>query len=237
MSRRPTSPLRSWADLLFAQGFGSRRECAALIAAGRLEHAGQPVEDPAATVDTTGLHFRVDGVDWPWHEPTVLLLHKPAGVECSAAPREHPGVHTLLPAPLVRRGVQPVGRLDVDTTGLLVLTDDGALAHRLTHPKRHVAKVYLATCRHPVDDGALAALVDGVLLRDDPQPVRAADAERLDQHRLRLTLTDGRYHQVKRMIAAVGNRCEALHRETFGPWTLPADLPPGHWRWAGLPPG
>jgi 16S rRNA pseudouridine516 synthase len=230
MTRRRDT--RRWADLLFEQGFGTRHECLGLIAAGQLRHDGRRIDDPQAEVATAELTFEVSGTVWPWQERAIVLLHKPAGVECSRVPRDHPGVLSLLPAPLQRRGVQPVGRLDVDTTGLLVLTDDGALIHRLTHPKRHVAKVYIARTRHVVDEAAAAALCAGVVLHDDPTPVRAAACEVLDAHTLRLTLTDGRYHQVKRMVAAVANRCEALHRVSFGPWALADDLPPGHWCWA-----
>ncbi len=138
---------------------------------------------------------------------------------------------SLLPPPLRRRGVQPVGRLDADTTGLLLATDDGALLHRLTSPKHHVAKVYEVTTKHPVDDALLDRLREGVVLHDDPQPVRAAAVERRGAHALSMTLTEGRYHQVKRMVAAAGNRVEALHRSAFGPWTLPDGLRPGRWCW------
>jgi 16S rRNA pseudouridine516 synthase len=224
-------PMR-WADVLFSQGFGTRAHCRALLATGQVRHEGQLVQDGEAEVDTTALHFAVNGQTWPFRAQATVLLHKPAGYECSRRPGAHPSVLSLLPAPLVQRGVQPVGRLDADTTGLLLLTDDGALLHRLTHPKRHVAKVYVAQTRHAVDAGTAAALLAGVVLHDDPSPVRAAACEVLGPHTLRLTLTDGRYHQVKRMIAAVGNRCEALHRESFGPWVLPADLALGQWRWA-----
>jgi 16S rRNA pseudouridine516 synthase len=159
------------------------------------------------------------------------MLHKPAGYECSQKPRHHPSVLTLLPPPLRTRGVQPVGRLDEDTTGLLLLTDDGTLIHRLTSPKHHVPKVYEATAKHELTDEQLQRLLDGVVLDDDPQPVRALAAERVAPQHLRLTLAEGRYHQVKRMLAAVGNRCEALHRSRFGRLVLPADLAPGGWRW------
>jgi len=222
----------AWPELLFAQGFGTRHECLGLLVAGRVRHQARVVAVDDAPVAAQGLVFEVDGVPWAYNERAVVLLHKPAGVECSQKPREHPSVLSLLPAPLRRRGVQPVGRLDVDTTGLLVLTDDGPLIHRLTHPRRHVAKVYIASTRHPVDAGTAAALCAGVVLHDDPAPVRAAACEVLDAHTLRLTLTDGRYHQVKRMVAAVANRCEALHRVSFGPWVLPESLAPGHWCWA-----
>jgi 16S rRNA pseudouridine516 synthase len=139
-------------------------------------------------------------------------------------------VLSLLPEPLRRRGVQPVGRLDADTTGLLLLTDDGALLHRLTSPKRHLPKVYLATCAEPVQPEQIERLRAGVVLRDDPVPVRAHEVERIDSHRLSLTLTAGRYHQVRRMVAAAGNHVSALHRSRFGALELPADLAPGQWR-------
>jgi 16S rRNA pseudouridine516 synthase len=224
------------AALLFSQGFGTRRDCAALAASGAVRIGGAVVDDPDAEVEADeSLVFEVDGRPWPYRERALVLLHKPAGYECSARPRHHPGVLTLLPPPLRQRGVQPVGRLDADTTGLLLLTDDGALIHRLTHPKRHVAKVYDVTARHPVDDAALQRLREGVVLDDDPAPVKALAAERTGERTLRLTLAEGRYHQVKRMIAAVGNRCDALHRSAFGPWTLPVDLAPGQWRWLTVP--
>ncbi len=222
---------RRLADILFSQGFGTRRECAALIQSGAVTIGGQSCDDPAAPYPTTGLRFAVAGVEWPYHEKALVMLHKPAGYECSQRPRHHPGVLSLLPAPLRRRGVQPVGRLDADTTGLLLLTDDGALIHRLTSPRHHVAKVYEVITRHPLADEQIERLLAGVVLDDDPKPVRAAAAERRGAHELRMTLTEGKYHQVKRMLAAVGNRVEALHRSKFGDLPLPADLAPGDWHW------
>ena len=168
------------------------------------------------------LVFSVQGQSWPFHAKAVVMLHKPAGYECSAKPRHHPGVLALLPAPLRERGVQSVGRLDADTTGLLLLTDDGALIHRLTSPKHHVAKVYEVTCKHPLAADTVARLLAGVVLDDDPEPVRAIACERTGASQLRMTLTEGRYHQVKRMVAAVGNRVEALHRSAVGGMALPA---------------
>jgi 16S rRNA pseudouridine516 synthase len=140
-------------------------------------------------------------------------------------------VLSLLPEALRTRGVQPVGRLDEDTTGLLILTDDGQLNHQLTSPKRKLPKVYLATCKHPLSDEMLNALLEGVVLHDDPETVSASGAERIDPHQLKLTLSEGKYHQVKRMVAAVGNRVEALSRISVGRFSLPADLAPGQWRW------
>ncbi|HWH84984.1 MAG TPA: pseudouridine synthase, partial [Burkholderiaceae bacterium] len=129
-------------QLLFSQGFGTRRECEALIAHGLFAIDGRICDDPALDVEPAGLSFHVRGEAWPYHAKALVLLHKPADYECSQKPKHHPGVLSLLPPPLRVRGLQPIGRLDADTTGLLLLTDDGALIHRLTSPKKHVPKVY-----------------------------------------------------------------------------------------------
>jgi len=217
--------------LLHRHGFGTRKECRALIRHERVAIAGQPCTDPFAEFETDGLIFSVDGVDWPYCEFATLMLNKPAGYECSRQPRHHPSVLELLPPPLRARGVQPVGRLDEDTTGLLLITDDGQLNHQLSSARRKVPKVYLAMTKHPLNDEQIERLRSGVLLADETAPIAAAGAEQVGSHRLRLTLTEGKYHQVKRMVAAVGNRVEALHREALGDLMLPDDLPPGQWRW------
>ncbi|WBY04041.1 16S rRNA pseudouridine(516) synthase [Ramlibacter tataouinensis] len=225
-------------QILFSQGFGTRRVCAGLVQQGLVSVAGQPCTDPSAEFDPQGLRYTVQGQAWTWHEKAYVLLHKPAGYECSQRPSAWPSVYTLLPAPLRQRpqrqgtpGVQAIGRLDQDTTGLLLLSDDGAFIHRLSSPRRQVPKVYLATVRHPIEDAMVQRLRDGVVLDDDPRPVRAAACERLDSHRLQLTLTEGKYHQVKRMVAAAGNRVEQLHRSRIGGLELPTDLAPGQWQW------
>jgi 16S rRNA pseudouridine516 synthase len=218
-------------QILFSQGFGTRRDCTGLILSGRVRVGGEVVDDPHADFPTEGLVVEVEGRAWPVHDRAIVVLHKPAGYECSMKPKHHPSVLSLLPPPLRTRGVQPVGRLDEDTTGLLLLTDDGTLIHRWTSPKRHLPKVYEVTTKHPVDAAQVAKLSAGVVLDDDPAPVRASACEATGEHTLRLTLTEGKYHQVKRMIAAAGNRGEALHRSAFGALVLPADLAPGQWRW------
>jgi 16S rRNA pseudouridine516 synthase len=219
------------AQILFSQGFGSRRHCAGLVEARRVSVAGQVIDDPAAEFDTQGLVFEVEGRAWPFQAQALILLHKPAGYECSQKPRHHPSVMSLLPPPLRDRGVQPVGRLDEDTTGLLLLTDDGALIHRLTSPKHHVPKLYEAQVRHPITAEQLQRLCDGVVLDDSPEVVRATAAEAMGPNLLHLTLTEGKYHQVKRMVAAVGNRVDALHRSRYGALQIPPDLAPGQWCW------
>ncbi|WP_434514555.1 16S rRNA pseudouridine(516) synthase [Dechloromonas sp. ARDL1] len=217
--------------LLQKHGFGTRKGCRALIRNERVAVNGEICDDPFADIPTDGLVFSVDGVDWPYAEYACLMLNKPAGYECSRKPQHHPSVLELLPVPLREREVQPIGRLDEDTTGLLLITDDGQLNHQLSSAKRKVPKVYLAMTKHPLDQAQIDQLLAGVLLNDEPEPIAAAGAEIVGENLLRLTVTEGKYHQVKRMVAAAGNRVEALHREAVGELALPADIKPGEWRW------
>ena len=219
---------------LFKQGFGTRRACTALVQRGEVFLSGQPCTDPLQEVDTHNLTLVIQGVVWPYRDPAIIALNKPAGYECSRQPQQYPSVLSLLPEPLRRRNVQPVGRLDADTTGLLLLTDDGALIHKLTSPKHHVPKVYQVGCKHPVSDQQLEQLINGVVLNDDPEPVCAQSATHLNSHHIQLTITHGKYHQVKRMIAAVGNRVESLHRLQIGHLQLAPELKPSQWNWVDL---
>ena len=230
-------------DILFSQGFGTRRVCSGLVQQGLVAVAGAVVDDPAAEFAATGLQFTVQGIDWQYFEKAYLMLHKPAGHECSQKPSTYPSIYTLLPAPIRQRGggaaagVQAVGRLDQDTTGLLLLSDDGKFIHRMSSPKHHVPKVYEVTTKHAVDGQQMQKLLGGVVLDDDPKPVKAAACVQTGPNQLSLTLTEGKYHQVKRMIAAVGNRVEGengaggLHRSRIGALVLPDDLKAGQWRW------
>ena len=227
-------------DILYSQGFGTRRICAGLVQQGLVTVNGEPCDDSTADFDPTGLWFTVQGKPWPYHEKAYILLNKPAGTECSQKPSTWPSIYTLLPPPLRQRpqkgpvqGVQAVGRLDQDTTGLLLLTDDGQFIHRMSSPRHHVPKVYEVGTKHPLDDRQVARLLAGVVLDDDPRPVKAAACEAVAPQHLRLTLTEGKYHQVKRMLAAVGNRVEALHRSQIGALKLPDTLAPGQWSWLG----
>lgn len=232
-------------EILYSQGFGTRRVCAGLIQQGLVQvYANDTLNNPtvckeaAAEFEATGLRFKVQGSDWPYFEKAYVLLNKPAGTECSQKPSTYPSIYTLLPSPLRLRpqkaavqGAQAVGRLDQDTTGMLILTDDGKFIHRMSSPRHHVPKVYEVTVKHPLDAIQVQKLLSGVVLDDDPKPVKAAACEAVSPFHLRLTLTEGKYHQVKRMVAAVSNRVEALHRSQIGGLRLPEDLMPGQWRW------
>ena len=236
MAKRPRLPAghNTLDQILFDQGFGERRVCEGLILNGLVQVNGEVVDDLDAAFLEDRLNLVVDGQPWVTHVKALIMLHKPAGYECSLKPGAWPGVHNLLPVPLRRRGLQPVGRLDQDTTGLLLLTDDGPLLHKLTSPKHHVPKVYEVTCKHPVTPVMCEKLRKGVVLDDDPEPVYADAADPVGEGEtlhLRLTLLQGKYHQVKRMVAAVSNRVEGLHRSQIGRLTLPEDLAPGQWRW------
>ncbi|MBS7806570.1 16S rRNA pseudouridine(516) synthase [Variovorax sp. PCZ-1] len=230
-------------DLLFSQGFGTRRVCAGLIQQGFIkgfeQFAGaEPAQSATEIIVTDGMPFSVQGKAWEYHERAYLMLHKPAGYECSHRPGAWPSAYSLLPAPLRQRptkgvvqGVQAIGRLDQDTTGLLLLTDDGQFLHKMSSPKHHVPKVYQITTDREVDTKQIEKLLAGVVLNDDPKPVKAAAAEQTGEKTLDMTLTEGKYHQVKRMIAAVGNHVVALHRSQIGNLVLNEDLPSGQWRW------
>lgn len=219
------------ARLLQSQGMGTRRSCSARIKAGEVSVNGNPCTNPDALFDTTDLQFSLDGETWQYREKAYIALHKPAGYECSHQPIHHPSVFSLLPAPLLERGVQCVGRLDQDTTGLLLFTDDGGFIHRATSPAKNIGKVYEVRCKHPVDDAQLASLLAGVQLRDAPESVAALACTHIAPDMLQMAIAEGKYHQVKRMLAAVGNRVDALHRVAIGGYVLPADLLPGTWRW------
>ena len=222
-------------QLLFSQGIGTRRECEKLIVTGQVTLADQVCDDPSHEIAPEGLVFGVSGAPWPYHAKALVMMNKPAGHECSQKPKHHPSIYSLLPKPFHNRNMQAVGRLDEDTTGLLLLTDDGALIHRLTSPKHHLPKVYEVGCKHPLDARQVTHLLEGVTLNDDTTPVRATACEMISEHALRLTLTEGKYHQVKRMLAAVSNRVETIHRSQFGALSLPEDLAPGQWRWLDGP--
>jgi 16S rRNA pseudouridine516 synthase len=217
--------------ILFSQGFGTRRYCSDLVYADLVEVNGTLADDPEIKMDPEGLVLRVEGIDWAYHEKAYIAFNKPANYECSHKTKHHPSVYSLLPRPLIERAVQCVGRLDQDTTGLLLLSDDGQFIHRMTTPKKNIGKVYEITTAEPVTQKQIDHLLGGVVLDDDPSPCFAKACTLLDERRLAMTIVEGRYHQVKRMLAAVGNHVAQLHRSSIGNYTMSVDLKEGQWCW------
>lgn len=220
--------------ILQSQGFGSRKWCRELVSDGEVSVGGETVTDYRASFDTQDLSFTVFGETWVYRENVYLALNKPPGFECSRKPSHHPGVLTLLPEQFTWRDVQPVGRLDHDTTGLLLMSDDGAFIHAQSSPKRHVPKLYVATTAETVTDELVARLLGGVQLHDEPAPIAAKSCRKMDDRHLEIVLEQGKYHQVKRMLAAAGNHCAALQRTAIGRLTLDQlALQEGEWAYLG----
>jgi 16S rRNA pseudouridine516 synthase len=215
--------------LLANLGYGSRKQVQALLREGAVTDAAGEVLYADDAPDYADV--RVDGEPLDPAQGMLLLLHKPVGITCSTKDKGRL-VHDLLPPRFRLRNPQlsTVGRLDRDTTGLLLMTDDGALLHRITSPKSKLAKVYEATLAADLRGDEAARFASGtLLLEDDDVPLLPAALEVLGPRRARLTLHEGRYHQARRMFAAVGNHVEALHRSAIGGLDLGA-LAPGEWR-------
>ena len=216
--------------ILQSQGWGTRRYCRELVEDGEVTIAGEPVTDCTIRIETDGLDYSVFGETWRYREHLYLALHKPAGYECSRKPSHHPGVLSLLPEQFALRDVQPVGRLDHDTTGLLLMSDDGAFIHAQSSPKRHVPKLYVASTHDPVTPELVAELLHGIKLHDEPAPLAAVSCRMVDTHQIEIVLEQGKYHQVKRMLAAAGNHCTELCRTQIGQLKLEAlKLEEGEW--------
>ena len=216
--------------ILQSQGFGSRKWCRQLISDGEVSIAGQVITDFKSVFETTKLSFCLFEEEWLYREHVYIALHKPPDMECSRKPSHHPGVLTILPEQFSWRDVQPVGRLDHDTTGLLLLSDDGAFIHAQSSPKRHVPKRYVATTFEPVTENLIAQLKNGVQLHDEPAPLAAISCEQIGEYQCEIILEQGKYHQVKRMLAAAGNHCTALTRVAIGELTLQyLELDLGEW--------
>jgi len=216
-------------DRFISQAAGlSRSQARALIRRGRVTVAGRSVRDAGFPL-AEGQSVELEGRAMALPQSLYLMMHKPAGLLSATRDDQQATVLSLLPPPLARR-VHLVGRLDKDTSGLLLLTDDGAWSHRISSPRHHCAKTYVAELAEPLPPDAEDSLVRGVLLRGEKSPTRPAALQRLGQTRVRVTITEGRYHQVRRMFAALGNRVTHLHRDTVGGLKLDAALAPGQWR-------
>jgi 16S rRNA pseudouridine516 synthase len=219
--------------LLANLGYGSRREVAEFFAEGRVTRAdGREIR--SETERATPAEMRFDGQPLDPLAPLTLVLHKPVGVVCSHDEAEGALVYGLIPPRFGRRNpaLSTVGRLDKDTSGLLLLTDDGGLLHRLISPKKAVWKTYEAALARPLrgDEGEVFS-TGALLLENDKKPCLPARLEILGPRHVRLSIVEGRYHQVRRMFAAVGNHVESLQRVSIGALTL-GELAPGQWRLA-----
>lgn len=221
--------------LLANLGYGSRREAQGLVDAGLVTLDGQTLSDAGqrlAVAADFARRMRVDGAPLDPPPPLVLVMHKPLGLVCS---HKEPGrsVYELLPPRWRARNpvLSTVGRLDADTSGLLLLTDDGAFLHRVISPKAHVAKRYLAVLDRPLSGDEAALFASGTLmLEGETAPLKPAVLQPRSPTEAWLTITEGRYHQVRRMFAACGNHVLGLHRDRVGALDLPADLKPGDYR-------
>lgn len=217
---------------LQAQGLGSRKQCLNLLKDECVVINDFLYTQPNTDIDPKHItRLQIDDVDFiPIPVPYFYIrLHKPADYETSHKPQYYPSVFSLLPEPLRHLDMQAVGRLDADTTGVLILTNDGQFNHRCTSPKHKLPKLYHVSLKHAAEENLCATLKQGVLLHDENELVQADDAQLADPHTLLLTISSGKYHQVKRMIAAAGNRVTALHRSAFGTWTVD-DLELGQWQ-------
>ncbi|MDO4224216.1 MAG: pseudouridine synthase [Acinetobacter sp.] len=223
--------------LLQSQGFGSRKHCQKLIVQGHVHVNGELCVNPNHDVATSVLadtQFQVFGELFQYRERVYIALNKPAAYECSHQPQYHHSVFDLLPDVLCQRGVQCVGRLDQDTTGLLLLTDDGQFLQRLTHPRQHIGKTYVVQTLDDIDDDALQQLSEGVQLRNEQGTFAASDVQRMNERQFAMTIHQGIYHQVKRMVASVGHKVVQLHRRQIGHLVLDdLALSPSEWCYLG----
>ncbi len=235
MSKTPTIRLDR---LLANMGYGSRKEMQALARHGHVLLDGEHVRDAEQRIAlTSDLQQRLQ-IDRKPIDPLpgfCLMLHKPLGVTCSHK-ESGPLVYDLLPTRWRARdpAISTIGRLDKETSGLLLMTDDGALLHKVISPKHHVAKRYRVTLDRPLrGDEAATFEAGGLMLEGEIKPLLPATMETLSPTEAFLTLTEGRYHQVRRMFAAMGNHVVALHRDRMGGLALPDDLPAGELRILG----
>ena len=221
--------------LLANLGYGSRREVTALVAGGRVVLDGATLKDAGAKIPVAAdlpqrLTISGQPVDPP--APLTILMHKPLGVVCSHREAGR-SVYELLPARWRARipALSSIGRLDKETSGLLLITDDGPFLHRVISPRNNIAKRYVATLDRPLHGEEAGIFAAGsLLLEGEKEPLAPATLEATGPNVALLTITEGRYHQVRRMFAAVGNHVAALHRDRIGGLSLPADLEPGSWR-------
>jgi len=229
------APMARLDRLLANLGYGSRREVTDLVARRQVVLDGTVVKDAGARIAVVAdLPDRMTVAGQPLDPPAplTLLMHKPLGVVCSHREAGR-SVYELLPARWRARipALSTIGRLDKETSGLLLITDDGPFLHRVISPRNHVAKRYVATLDRPLEGHEAEAFAAGnLMLEGETDPLAPAVLEPTGPNTANLTITEGRYHQVRRMFAAVGNHVTGLHRDRIGGLALPADMEPGAWK-------
>lgn len=216
--------------LLASLGFGSRKDARALVRMGLVKLGGEVMDDPFLELGSRPDFVEVNGEEIPTVERIYGMLNKPLGYECSARPQHHESVFSLLPGRFAAMSVRTIGRLDVETAGIILFSNDGSFIHHVESPKKGVTKLYRATLARPLEQAQEAELLRGVMLKGERAPVNAKRLERISDREVELEISEGLYHQVRRMFAAVGNHVEGLARLAIGALQLPKNLEPAHYR-------
>lgn len=216
--------------LLSSLGFGSRKECRALVRMGMVELGGEVIEDPFVEFKERPEAITVNGEEIPTIEKLYIMMDKPLDVECSHNARDHQSVFSLLPDRFTAMGIQTVGRLDADSSGLLLFSNQGDFIHKVESPKKGYLKKYRVTLARPFTAEQEAELLKGVMLKDERRPVLARELK-VEDGSVVIAIGEGLYHQVRRMFAAVGNHVLTLKRESIGPVQLDKTLGKGGWRY------
>lgn len=214
--------------IIASQGQYSRKEVKALIAKGRIAVDGRVVSSSSEKADPLTTQISIDGKPLAFRRNLYLMLHKPKGYVSATEDRDHPTVLELVPREYRGRNLFPTGRLDRDTTGLMIITDDGVLAHNILAPKKHVPKLYHVELDIPVTEEMRLGFSEGVMLNDGVS--KAADLIKTGEKTAEVTLWEGRYHQIKRMFGCFGAEVVELKRLGMGRLTLPEDLAEGECR-------
>ena len=215
--------------LIASQGKYSRSDVKKLIRDGLVTVDGEKAATSDIQVNPETSEVVVDGTPLRYREHVYIMLNKPAGVVSATDDREHETVLDLVPDGLKRPGLFPAGRLDADTTGFVLITDDGDFAHKILSPKNHVEKTYIAELADPISGEEVEKLESGIVLKDDTRCL-PAKINVLEERKIEIKICEGKYHQIKRMIAATGNRVLVLKRTKIGGLPLDIDLLPGNCR-------
>ena len=218
--------------ILASQGTLSRRDVKGIIKKGRVIINGKVVKDSAVKVDLNIDEVRIDGEIINLKKHIYIMMNKPQGVISASDSENDETVVDLVPEELYRKGLFPAGRLDKDTTGFVLITDDGDFAHKILSPKNHIFKTYLARLEHQLSDDNIKMLENGITLADGTtlKEAKVEIVEHSENPLVKIMICEGKYHQVKRMFAAAGNKVIALHRSKMGDLELDENLKPGECR-------